>query len=172
MAKRKPGTGDERALSYVLPRWEFRRHRRRLDSRVRAVRRWLLAGGVIGTVAFSGLAGYETKVASGADSGARTAASASVTQAAGSGFFADQASPSLGAASPTTATATATVTPTATATPATTPQATTASATATATTIATTTTVPTVAPTSVAAPPTAPSSDVPPQTQSRTHSSN
>jgi len=58
----------EPAPAYVLPQFEAARKRRRsaLDGRVRSIRRTLVAGGLIGTVAFTALAGYESRVASGA----------------------------------------------------------------------------------------------------------
>jgi len=93
---------DERPSSSVLPQWDIpRRHRLRLDERVRSVRRWLIAGGIIGTVAFSAVAGYGTKVASSTSAATKpaTAATAAVRQTATTGFFAGQSS--TVAASPT-----------------------------------------------------------------------
>lgn len=115
----------ESAALHTIPRWERQRpHRQLLDRRVRSVRRTMLAGGVIGTVAFSALAGYETKIANGTSAGASAALKAPESQLDGANFFIGQASATLAPASPTvipvpteTATPTTTATETATATP-------------------------------------------------------
>jgi outer membrane biosynthesis protein TonB len=113
MSRRQPPTRDAaRSAARFLPQWELDRpHRRRLDRRVRAVRRSLVAGGLAGTVAFSALAAHETRTQADdpAPDGTSTAAS---LQASGAEFFAGQANAELASA---TATATATPSPTPTA---------------------------------------------------------
>lgn len=77
--------------TYVLPQFDVSRRRGVLDGRVRSIRRTLVAGGLIGTVAFTALAGYESHIASGATNASSTTA-ASQTQGDGTNFFSGQSS--------------------------------------------------------------------------------
>ena len=99
----------EPAPAYVLPQFEAARKRRRsaLDGRVRSIRRTLVAGGLIGTVAFTALAGYESRVASGATNNATTIQTTQ-TQGDGTSIFAGQTSSGLGSSSLTTSSSTTT----------------------------------------------------------------
>jgi hypothetical protein len=105
MLKHLPPTEGEHP-SGALSRWELQhRHRQLLNQRIRLVRRSLLVGGVVGTVAFSALSGYETEVASSAGTDP-TPAESSVTGTPATDFFANQESTGLGAAPPTATAAT------------------------------------------------------------------
>lgn len=120
MSKRTTNRDVSHTPSYILPQWERqRRHRLALDRRVRSVRRYLLAGSVIGTVAFSALAGYETRVASGNAAATQPAIQAPAAQVSAANFFAGQSRAALQAmsAAESSALPTTTPTPTQTATP-------------------------------------------------------
>jgi hypothetical protein len=95
----------EPAPSYVLPQFEVARTRRRraLDGRVRSIRRTLIAGGLIGTVAFTALAGYESRAASGATTSAATTQTTQ-TQSDGTSIFTGQANAGLGTSSASSST--------------------------------------------------------------------
>lgn len=98
---------NENTPAYVLPQWETSRRRWLLDRRVRAIRRSLIAGGLVGTVAFTALAGYESKIANGA-AGTQTASVATTNQTNAANMFTGQESTGVSTAKPSpTATATA-----------------------------------------------------------------
>jgi hypothetical protein len=113
----RPLPAVERRPALLPPQWERqRRHRVLLERRMRSVRRALLAGGVVGTVAFSVLAAYETEHANNASADTSPPLPAPESQLGAANFFTGQASAALGAASPTaTAIPSETATPTATA---------------------------------------------------------
>lgn len=96
MTRHKPTADSERAAVNVLPHWERQRHRRLLlDQRVRAVRRHFLAGGVIGTVAFSALVGYATKGTATSNPTSTPVTETATTQSDAANFFSGQANTRL-----------------------------------------------------------------------------
>ena len=102
-------TKTESTPAYVLPQFDVSRRRRVFDGRVRSIRRTFIAGGLIGTVAFTALAGYESHVASGATNTPSTTA-ASQTQGDGTNFFSGQSSSSLDGSGSTSSSSTSTQT--------------------------------------------------------------
>jgi hypothetical protein len=150
--------------------------RQALNRRVRAIRRSLLFGGVIGTVAFSAIAGYETNAASQNPAPVPTETQSAV-QPTTSSFFANQTISGL-TPSPTATATKATTTPTpATAGNVAATESAEADASATksakvsAAATETAEAVPTETPTPVEEAPSAPSDDAPAQVRSNSHSS-
>ena len=102
---------DDLIPPHTLPQWEhLDRHRGSLQRRARSVRGALLAGGAVGTLAFSALAGYESTTPTAADPSSATATLAPVGQTTEGDFFSGQAGALIGAG-------TATITPAVTTTP-------------------------------------------------------
>jgi hypothetical protein len=142
-----------------------------LNRRVHAIRRSLLFGGVIGTVAFSAIAGYETNAASQNPAPVPTETQSTVQPTTAS-FFANQASSGLTPSPAATVAKAATTTPTpATAETAGADARATRSAKASAAATETAEAIPTETPTPVEDAPSAPSDDAPAQVRSNSHSS-
>jgi hypothetical protein len=158
------------------PRPDEQSERQALNRRVHAIRRSLLFGGVIGTVAFSAIAGYETNAAS-QNPGSVPTETQSTVQPTTASFFANQASSGLTPSPAATATK-ATTTPTvatgvnvaATESAGADARAT-RSAKASAAATETAEAIPTETPTPVEDAPPAPSDDAPAQVRSNSHSS-
>ena len=94
---------------HTLPQWEIsRRQRLALDERIHGLRRWLLSAGLVGTAAFTLLAGYQTQATAAPNPGTAgtTAIATTGNQTASTSFFSGQGNAVSGATTttnPTTA---------------------------------------------------------------------